>query len=348
LILVDSLYINSSGGKNLLEYFINTLLENKLIDDYVFIVDSRLNSETLNSINVGNIFVSNPSEFNRYFTYKNILSKFNIKSVFCFSNIPPSVFLKIDCGVFIYFHNILLLNSSFSNYTFYQRAILNLKALYIACNSKSRYKFIVQTSLMKKCFRDHLFFKTFKVDILPFFDESNLLKSFKNKFWQYFYPADGVPQKNHKLLFSVWEELCYYGIFPKLIVTIDSYKYPDLGSDIQRLKFLGAKIINLGFVKKKLVLEYLNKSKYLLFPSLNESFGLPLVEGAILGCHIITPDLEYVEDIIYTNAKYNSIKNDLFDLIYKIETNEFKTDKPIIKVENKIQLLIKLINYNHV
>ncbi len=348
MILVDSLYINNSGGKILFEYLINKLFENKLIDNYIFIIDSRLSSEVVNEINAENIFITEAGEYNRYLVYKTIFLKYNIDNVFCFSNIPPSIFLRINCRVYIYFHNILFLDSSFSNYSFYQRIVLALKILYIKFNSKSSHIFIVQTSLMKESFRNHLFFKNCEVVILPFFDDLRSTKMHKDKLHQYFYPAEGAPQKNHVLLFNVWEKLFNYGMFPKLILTLDNIKYPHLIAEIDRLKLLGVNIVNLGYVKKKVVLDYYKHSKYVIFPSLNESFGLPLVESAQLGCHLITPNLEYVNNVIETNAKYDVTKNDLYELIIDIEINKLLTIPPTIKIKNKITTLIKLIDNNYV
>ena len=183
---------------------------------------------------------------------------------------------------------------------------------------------------------------------MPFFDNSNIENTEFIREHLYFYPAEGVPQKNHQLLFDVWEKLSLYGIFPTLVLTIDELKFPEIIKEIDRLKSHNVKIINIGFVSREEILHHYRKSKFLIFPSLNESFGLPLVEAANLGCHVIAPNLEYVNNVLETNAKFDTNSTDLFELICDIETNKLQTASPIIKIDNKIALLIQLINDTYV
>ena len=49
MILIDAIYINNSGGKVLLEYFINHLIRIG-IDKYYFLLDKRLISDILKDI----------------------------------------------------------------------------------------------------------------------------------------------------------------------------------------------------------------------------------------------------------------------------------------------------------
>ena len=55
---------------------------------------------------------------------------------------------------------------------------------------------------------------------------------------------------------------------------------------------------------------YLN-SKFLIFPSLNESFGLPLIEATNMGCYTAASSLDYVDEIISPSIKFDpfSIKD---------------------------------------
>ena len=44
-ILIDSIYVHSFGGKELLEYFIKSLKKRKLLNNILFFFDYRLNTE---------------------------------------------------------------------------------------------------------------------------------------------------------------------------------------------------------------------------------------------------------------------------------------------------------------
>ena len=57
------------------------------------------------------------------------------------------------------------------------------------------------------------------------------------------------------------------------------------------------RINNLGILDESDVVGLLRSSKALIFPSLQESFGLPLVEAMLFGKPIIASELDYVRDI---------------------------------------------------
>lgn len=344
MILVDATYINSSGSKYLLEYFIESLCQNDKIENYIFLFDKRFNSDRIKSILDKNIYFTDPSEFSRYFKFKKIFSTYSIESIFCFANVPPPFNFVSSCPVYIYFHNVLLIEPWSNNHTILNRLFLYLKSFYIKINLNKNLTWIVQSNVVKAKLHSYFEISIANILVLPFFDPTSLYFIEGVKRHQYFYPAEGVAQKNHNLLLKVWEELSKFNIRPKLILTIDKLKYPKLCSKITRLNLVNIDIENVGFLSKNDVIEHYNRSKFLIFPSLNESFGLPLVEAADLGCHIITPDLDYVDNIIETNLKFDIKKNNLFELIYDIETNKLTTFPPIIKIENKVISLIKLLN----
>jgi glycosyltransferase involved in cell wall biosynthesis len=344
MILVDATYINSSGGKYLLEYFIDSLCQNDNIDKYLFLFDKRFDSDRIKLISNKNIYFTRPSEFSRYTNFKKIFSEYSIKSLFCFANVPPPFKFVIPCPVYIYFHNVLLIEPWSNNHGFLTRLFLYLKSFYIKINLNKSFFWIVQSNLVKVKLNSNFEINLDNILVLPFFEPTSLYFTGGVKRHQYFYPAEGVAQKNHNLLLKVWEELSKFNIRPKLIVTIDKLKFPKLYNEISRLNSINIHIENIGYLSRNDIIGQYNISKFLIFPSLNESFGLPLVEAAHLGCHIITPDLDYVKNIIETNAKFDVKKNNLFELIYDIETNKLTTIPPTVKIENKITSLIKLLN----
>ena len=54
MILIDAIYINTSGGKVLLEYFIETLIKNQIEKKYYFLIDSRIGISLVDKLDKSN------------------------------------------------------------------------------------------------------------------------------------------------------------------------------------------------------------------------------------------------------------------------------------------------------
>ena len=108
--------------------------------------------------------------------------------------------------------------------------------------------------------------------------------------------ADGLAHKNHLCLLEAWEVLADFGCFPSLAVTLPDNEI-QLLDKISVLKNAGLKITNLGWLSRRdLLAEYPNY-RALIFPSLRESLGLPLVEATHIGLPILASELDYVYDV---------------------------------------------------
>ena len=70
------------------------------------------------------------------------------------------------------------------------------------------------------------------------------------------------------------------GLNPSLALTIAPKSYPTLAREIERCaEELGLNIVNLGQLQTAAIFKLYQSSSALIFPSLAESFGLPLVEA---------------------------------------------------------------------
>jgi glycosyltransferase involved in cell wall biosynthesis len=343
MILIDSLYINKGGGKVLLEYFISKLYLDGKIDNYVFIIDSRFKSDELHKIRTCKIFKIDPTEKNRKRLYRQLLKKSNISSILCLNNIPPP-FSLTNQKVFIYFHNTLLLSSSDSKYSFYNQFIFFLKRVYLKIKLRPNYHMIVQSKLIKKMVEHKLGHKYHKILVLPFFNDK-VMSGFIPKRQTFLYVADGVPQKNIDYLLIVWEKLGeIFHIFPELILTINENEFPKLVTKINKLISKGIKITNLGVCNYNDLVKVYDYSEYLVFPSLNESFGLPLIEAGLMKCKIISAALPYVNQIIEPSITFNPFKPDeLVSIIQRIVNNKIVLSDSKVIVKNSINQIIQLI-----
>jgi glycosyltransferase involved in cell wall biosynthesis len=91
------------------------------------------------------------------------------------------------------------------------------------------------------------------------------------------------PQKNYPKLLDAWAYLLEKKITPMLHVTIDDTA-PQLISRVHELNALGARIKNHVYLDPRDL--YFN-CPYLIFPSVTESFGLPLIEATDSGMKVL-------------------------------------------------------------
>lgn len=124
-----------------------------------------------------------------------------------------------------------------------------------------------------------------------------------------FYPATGHFYKNHKVLFEALK------IVPdtKLHITVEYLNNDSLPTSV----------INHGYIDFGNVLKLYQSSDALVFPSFIETFGLPLIEAALMGMPIIAADLPYAREVL---AGYEGVEfvpynnpNAWADAIKKIE-----------------------------
>jgi len=110
MLLIDSLYINNSGGLGLLNYLIDEIEKADIAA--VYLIDIRNPSEYKGIISNRKILLQ-PSMSNRRKFYKTLDSKFT--KVLCFGNIPPPINLDSKIWSFTYVHQYFYLDSSALN-----------------------------------------------------------------------------------------------------------------------------------------------------------------------------------------------------------------------------------------
>lgn len=332
MILLDSLYINNSGGKVLLNYLVEEFEKSKLNVFYLF--DERCKND-FKDIPVERRIYIKASLINRLKFYKK--NRRSFEKIFCFANIAPPIKIK-EAKVFTYFHNVSLLEQP-EKYSFKEKTIKQLKKYLIKYLSRNTDFFVVQTLSVQNLVLRKLDIKKSKILIHPFYKEAKF-ESNKSKDEQTFvYISNGNKHKNHLTLFKAWEKLAELDKFPMLNVTItDNFKY--LIEEINRLKKKGINIRNHGFCDPE---DLYRNSKFLIYPSLMESFGLGLIESCQANCYIIAADLPYVHDVVIPTKvfdPYNS--NSIVDSINEIFKNKnLKESK--LKISNEIDKIIKLL-----
>lgn len=335
MILVDATYINETGGKTLLNYLIENIIDKGLEEKFYFLLDDRLK---LKYPKINFEFIK-ASEKNRLKFYKKTINKFS--KVFCFANVPPP--LKLNVETYIYFHNDLLIDLNETNFRILKKSVFYIKRFYIKLKDRANYNWIVQTELIKEKLSKKIVNNKNRIRVLPFyFDNFKELKNEKQNN-SFLYVSGFLPHKNHDRLikaFVISAENHKENIFLNLTLKSDDFiqlmkpffKIPS-NLIIENLGVLDLEEINLAY----------EKNQNLIFPSLKESFGLPLIEATLKNLNVITSNLDYVSYVIEPTLIFDPLDiEDISNSILKTLTlKSLKKSKLVSK--NKVDELIKIL-----
>lgn len=113
----------------------------------------------------------------------------------------------------------------------------------------------------------------------------------------FIYVADGEAHKNHRRLLAAWVVLAEQGCRPSLALTLGP-RDAALRAEFEALSEMHR--LELEFLPPldhAGVLQAYAESGALVFPSLGESYGLPLVEATALGLPIVASERDYVREV---------------------------------------------------
>ncbi len=113
-----------------------------------------------------------------------------------------------------------------------------------------------------------------------------------------FYPANGWAHKNHKRLIDAYKILKdKYATRYKLVLTGNAFNEENGLKEYIQEKKLEEDIINLGYIEQEDMPFVFANAEMLVFPSLFEGFGIPLVEAMRTGTPIVCSDCGSIPEI---------------------------------------------------
>jgi len=331
-ILIDAIYLNSLGGLNLFKVFLNGI-KNK--SKYFVIVDDRFDLKQLKNVDYKVVSKNEVSRLIFYFFNRKKFSK-----IICFSNIPPPINAT---KTFIYFQNHLLINKKGIRIPSKEKLLLELKLSYIKFLNKKNYNWIVQTHSIKVEIQEKLHLKINNLYVFPFFKEIKQQKSKSNENI-FIYPANFLPHKNHEILLSSFI-LAANKISSTIEIklTIEESKFYFL---LNKFTFIppNLTITNLGQLNQDKMYKEYKKCKFLIFPSLKESFGLPLIEATNIGLKVLASNLSYVNEVVIPSLTFDpSSSNSICKVI--IESTYMDLPPSKLKIKNRLlELITKIEN----
>jgi glycosyltransferase involved in cell wall biosynthesis len=217
--------------------------------------------------------------------------------VLCFHGMPPIFPIRGRVVVFQQNRNYLGLNplSDFSG-----RTRIRLALERFICRAFKRHvsEYVVQSPSMKSALVGWHSGSPV-VHVIPFMGTAPAAPNYLTAFdpCDFVYVADGEAHKNHSNLLAAWILLAQEQIYPTLGLTL-----PDRAASLWREFELQAKVHrlrvrNFGVLSHDQVLSLYRSAKALVYPSIGESFGLPLLEATRLALPVIASELDYVRDV---------------------------------------------------
>jgi glycosyltransferase involved in cell wall biosynthesis len=299
VIFVNASNCHQGGGKILLDGFIMGI---NLKNDYHIFIDKRYKP----AIEYSNVYFYKTNIYSRFFVWVFILKKINNNdTIFYFGNLPPFFNFKKNKVLLMLSSRFYLEKINMKGFTYSQKFKILLEKLYFNFFISNVSTIIVQTTTMKNLLT--LVYPNKDVHVLPYdsIGEIDLNIDLSKKIPSTFlYVASALPYKNHINLLKAWNLLNEQGVHVNLYITIEGDN-----KIIRWMKSYSKKNnLNIYFLEnlnRNDLIKYYLKCEYLIYPSIFESYGLPLIEANKYGLKIIASDLSYSFDLITPYLSFN-------------------------------------------
>ncbi|WP_100278065.1 glycosyltransferase [Mariprofundus aestuarium] len=278
-------------------------------DDVVFVLDDRMRLPDGVKL-AGEVYRVKATLFSRL-VFEWRLSNLILADtlLLCMGNLPPLFAHKGYQQVFVQ-NRYLIDEVSLGSFGLPVRIRLMIERWWLRSRSRYVSRFIVQTPTMKQLIRKSLYVDA---EVFPFTAataEVELPKADHRRRYDFLYVASGEPHKNHKRLIEAWTILAEKRIFPSLCLTLDAKRSPDLCTWISaEAEEYGLNVAIIGECSHDEVQRLYRQSAAVIYPSLFESFGLPLVEAATVGLPILASNSSYVTDVIWATDHFDALSS---------------------------------------
>lgn len=232
------------------------------------------------------------------------------------NHIKPDVILSLnnsgvkypDVKQFIYYHQSIPLYKykikSWDKASIRLRCYQKFLPIYIKRSLSKDCSIIVQTPIIKTLFSRKYKFPLEKIlvafpDIKQPDTESIKEYSFDNKYFHFLYPAARGIYKEHNTLVKAIKLIddCEIRNKVRVHLTLSKGTKPSLEKEI-RDAGLTEQFIFHGSIPHDVLLSMYKGSNGLLFPSMIETIGLPLLEAASFGIPIVANNIDFVNEVL--------------------------------------------------
>lgn len=220
----------------------------------------------------------------------------------CFGNLPP--LFKSRARVYIYLQNRLLCTEySLQGFPIKVRARIALERYWLRRLIRSA-QLVVQTEAMRNDVMKSIGVSAKVLPILPrkYHMVADNKAKVKVKKFDFLYVATGEPYKNHSRLVEAWAILSSTGCRPTLCLTLNEQNVPGRLLDTIKRHKLAIEFKEMDNAK---IGELYAEARALIYPSLIESFGLPLYEAKYYGLAIVASNRDFVREAVCPNEYFN-------------------------------------------
>ena len=337
MILIDSLYINNSGGKVLLDYLVNEIEKQNL--NAFYLLDQRV-SDSYPNIPVERKLFLKATFINRLRFYLENDSLYDI--ILCFGNVPPPI--KVKSKVLTYFHQQLFLKLP-DEVPLFQKTIFYAKSTILGLFKRNTNFWLVQSNQMADSLVKRYNLKPNNAKVIPFYPEiiSNVVGNIERIANSFVYVSSGSPHKNHIRLLKAFKNFYDLHKTGVLHLTLSPNSSQELFEELKELFNKNYPIINHGFVKREKLYELYMSCAFTIYPSLSESFGLGIVEAIECGCNVIGADLPYLYAVCEPSLVFDPLSvTSISAAMGAAVSGNIKPTKQLIN--NEIKQLIELLS----
>tara|TARA_B100000989_G_C19506424_1_gene456708 strand:- start:220 stop:1224 length:1005 start_codon:yes stop_codon:yes gene_type:complete len=334
MILYYGIGMHVAGGLTVLK----KLVENINTENSLIYYDSRVGSF------IENIKNSHPKKYNLFIRiwdeYK-IAKNDKFKKIFYLNGLPP-IFKNKNTQSIVLFQNTNIFKTKYRNFFswFFSRDFLRFIKFFLF---KSKVNDWVVLSLNAKRILQKYLPKSSNIILVNLDDHKNKNKTnYDKKTYDFIYPATLGYHKNHDKLIESFCLLAEEDIYPSLLLTISE-------QELKKTNFLNivqTNSLNIYFkyFEPDEMAKIYSDTRALIYPSMNETLGLPLIEAKTYNLDIIASELDFVRDLsdpiqsfdptsalsisraVKRYLLINNIDSDYF-IDYGLFLNYLKTDK---------------------
>ncbi len=285
MITIEASNINVGGSLNLLKDLAEYVNKHN-VSTIVYVSYDEVYKQ-MNSLNLNCVELVKTNLFSTLLRYMK-----KRRNVLFFCSLPP--FVSND-NSYVYFHAEYYADALFEGggaLTCYERIKKIAYYFILFFFNKNCSAFFCQTERIREKLN-----RTYGIEaeVRPFFKRINIDYSLFgcDKKYDFIYPALCSKHKNHINLLRAVKSARRNANF-NILLTI-----PNTAKDILELvddinNSYPETIVNIGVVNQSVIRDCYCKSKYLIFPSLMESLGLPLLEAVDFNLIVLAADREYV------------------------------------------------------
>ena len=294
MIIVYAPRVHTGGGLILLKVIIETLGAKAIA-----ILDSRCTVEAAPGAQVIRVAGGLRSYWTAERRLQELAKLHPGASVLCLSSLPP--FRRLTNRTVVFLQNRYVVESR-RDFPFSLKVRIRhwLEQLWFQQLCQNGHVYFVQSETMRTLLATR--FPKLDVRVVPFLDQPQAALApigvSVGQKYDFVYVAAPYSHKNHERLVQAWSILADDGFYPSLALAFpedwDDGMWARIQSESARAK---TKIFRLKAVFDDRFLIY-STAKALIFPSLFETYGLPLVEAAAVGLPILASELDYVRDSV--------------------------------------------------